>query len=206
MSGHHLLWLGLQELVRSEQWIRLVQWTATGANVDDLIVQQNPQVIIVDDKSKSDLRALVQRIRGSAPDIKLILLCDIDQAEHSRQTLGACIDSIVLKVQPTPVLFATIKHLMDIPENTTPPMGTAPGTHERVAPRGRSQQGTEARLTERERQIVQLVAEGLSNKEIADRLHIADTTVRHHLTRIFDKLNVSNRQNLLIRVHQHRTQ
>ena len=49
---------------------------------------------------------------------------------------------------------------------------------------------------------MRLVSEGLSNKDIADRLCISSITVRHHLTSIFDKLGVSNRQKLLIRAHQ----
>ena len=57
-------------------------------------------------------------------------------------------------------------------------------------------------LTEREREIVQLIGQGLSNKDIADRLCISSITVRHHLTNIFDKLGVSNRQKLLLRAHQ----
>ena len=48
-------------------------------------------------------------------------------------------------------------------------------------------------LTDRERQIVRLVSEGLSNKEIARRLNIADGTIKVHLHHIFEKLQVSNR-------------
>ncbi|MDQ3235875.1 MAG: response regulator transcription factor, partial [Pseudobdellovibrionaceae bacterium] len=58
-------------------------------------------------------------------------------------------------------------------------------------------------LTERERDVVRLISQGLSNKDIADRLCISSITVRHHLTNIFDKLGVSNRQKLLIRAHQY---
>ena len=59
-----------------------------------------------------------------------------------------------------------------------------------------------ASLTQRERDIVQLVGQGLSNKEIADRVSLAVITVRHHLTSIFDKLGVANRQKLLVHAHQ----
>jgi two-component system nitrate/nitrite response regulator NarL len=56
-----------------------------------------------------------------------------------------------------------------------------------------------AALTARERGILALIAEGLRNKEIAARLNISETTVRHHLTSIFDKLDVSDR--LALAVH-----
>lgn len=57
-------------------------------------------------------------------------------------------------------------------------------------------------MTPREREVIRLITQGLSNKDIADRLLISSITVRHHLTNIFDKVGVSNRQQLLIRAHQ----
>lgn len=56
-------------------------------------------------------------------------------------------------------------------------------------------------MTEREREIIRLVGQGLSNKDIAYQLSISDSTVRHHMTNIFDKVGVPNRQNLLLHVH-----
>jgi DNA-binding NarL/FixJ family response regulator len=57
-------------------------------------------------------------------------------------------------------------------------------------------------LTKREREIIPLIGQGLSNREIGDRLCISTITVRHHLTSIFDKLGVASRNKLLIRAHQ----
>ena len=56
-------------------------------------------------------------------------------------------------------------------------------------------------LTEREREVIKLVRQGLSNKDIAYQLSISDSTVRHHLTSIFDKVGVPNRQKLLVHAH-----
>ena len=53
------------------------------------------------------------------------------------------------------------------------------------------------RLTPREREVIAMLALGLQNKAIAGRLFISETTVRHHLTSIFDKLEVSNRLELM---------
>ena len=55
-----------------------------------------------------------------------------------------------------------------------------------------------ATLTQREREVIDLVCQGLKNKQIAERLYISDTTVRHHLTSIFSKLEVSDRLELVI--------
>jgi RNA polymerase sigma factor (sigma-70 family) len=61
-----------------------------------------------------------------------------------------------------------------------------------------------ASLTKREREIVALVAEGLTNKEIADKLCISQATVRTHLTSIFLKLDLRNRSRLIVYAYQHR--
>lgn len=60
-----------------------------------------------------------------------------------------------------------------------------------------------ASLTDRERQVVGLIGEGLKNKQIAARLFISETTVRHHLTSIFDKLNVADRCELVVYAFRH---
>ncbi len=58
-------------------------------------------------------------------------------------------------------------------------------------------------LTAREREIIWLIGLGLKNKDIANRLSISDITVRHHLTSIFCKLEVEDRQKLLILAHRY---
>jgi DNA-binding NarL/FixJ family response regulator len=62
-----------------------------------------------------------------------------------------------------------------------------------------------ASLTERERRVVALVGEGLKNKGIAKRLFVSESTVRHHLTSIFKKLDVSSRSELIILVQRQRS-
>jgi len=58
-------------------------------------------------------------------------------------------------------------------------------------------------LTAREREVGALVGAGLRNKEVANRLFISETTVRHHLTSIFSKLDVANRLEFMVFLHQH---
>jgi DNA-binding NarL/FixJ family response regulator len=60
-----------------------------------------------------------------------------------------------------------------------------------------------AKLTKREHEIIGLLAEGLKNKEIAERLFISPATVRHHLTTIFAKLEVTDRLKLMIFAFRH---
>ena len=57
-------------------------------------------------------------------------------------------------------------------------------------------------LTKREQEIVLLGRQGLSNKDIASALSISDSTVRHHMTNIFQKIGVPNRQKLIVHTHR----
>jgi DNA-binding NarL/FixJ family response regulator len=128
----------------------------------------------------------------------------------TRQTLAAGADGIVLKVQPSAVLLATINYLAHSRKAVALPIDHASTQLQLnhspaiLAPPSPSPAPSKCSdgLTEREREVVRLIGEGLSNKDIADRLCISSITVRHHLTSIFDKLGVSNRQKLLIRAHQ----
>jgi DNA-binding NarL/FixJ family response regulator len=61
--------------------------------------------------------------------------------------------------------------------------------------------GGMARLTERERDVVRLVTEGMRNQEIAERLHLSEHTVRNYLIKVFDKLGVSTRVELVLYAH-----
>jgi len=60
-----------------------------------------------------------------------------------------------------------------------------------------------ASLTDREREMIGLLGEGLKNKHIAERLFISEATVRHHLTAIFANLGVTDRLELVIYAYQH---
>jgi DNA-binding NarL/FixJ family response regulator len=58
-------------------------------------------------------------------------------------------------------------------------------------------------LTEREREVIACIGQGLRNKQVAERLYISEITVRHHLTSIYNKLGVADRLELVIYAYQH---
>ncbi|MBI4001808.1 MAG: response regulator transcription factor [Nitrospira defluvii] len=211
VSSNYLLRLGLQKIVEEKKWIRLIGQSAHGTNLDDILACEHPHIVILDTEIESAVPDMIQKIKTAAPGIKIILLTGIDEAESTRQAFACGVDGLVLKIQPSPVLIATIDYLAHTTAAVMLPIGHgAPQVKMSPTP---SVQTSPIRtpappkwpdgLTEREREVVRLISEGLSNKDIADRLCISSITVRHHLTNIFDKLGVSNRQKLLIRAHQY---
>lgn len=211
VSSNYLLRLGLQRIVENEKWIRLIGQSAHWATIDDILTHEQPHIVILDTEIEVAVPDLIRKIKAGASGIKIILLAGIDESENTRQAFTCGADGLVLKIQPSPVLIATIEYLAHATNTVMLPI-------EHGAPRVKMDRNPAVSvslartpalpkwpdgLTEREREVVRLISEGLSNKDIADRLCISSITVRHHLTNIFDKLGVSNRQKLLIRAHQH---
>ncbi|MBS0172110.1 MAG: response regulator transcription factor [Nitrospira sp.] len=210
LSSNYLLRLGLQRIVEAETWIKLIGQTAHGANLEDVLTNDRPDIAILETENDQAIPELIRKIRRVIPTIKLILLSGFDDVDRTRQAFASGIDGIVLKIQPSAVLIATIAHLARTDEDVALSFGrqdqgqslSNPAILPSLIPRASIQIKRFDGLTEREQEVVRLVSEGLSNKDIADRLCISSITVRHHLTSIFDKLGVSNRQKLLIRAHQ----
>ncbi len=210
VTNNYLLRLDLQKLADEAQSIQLVGHAAHSDNLDEILTNEQPHIVILDTEIGGGAPELIRKIKRAAPRTKTILLSGFDDTEYSRQALAAGADGIVLKVQPSAVLLATINYLALSRKEVALPIDNAPTplrlNHSPAIPAPPSRPLVPSKcsdgLTEREREVVRLIGEGLSNKDIADRLCISSITVRHHLTSIFDKLGVSNRQKLLIRAHQ----
>ncbi len=210
VSSNYLLCLGLQRIVEAEKWMRLVGQSVHTPNLEDILATERPDVAIIDTENGAAVPHVLQRLKAARPGLKTILLSGFDEVECTRQALLSGVDSIVLKVQPSAVLIATIAHLTRSSKDAMLTLGlhpahTMPSIQKEfpaLSPATPTQLKQLDGLTERECEVVRLISEGLSNKDIANRLCISSITVRHHLTSIFDKLGVSNRQKLLIRAHQ----
>ncbi len=206
---NHLVRLGLQGVIESHRRLRLVGEAGSERQAEALISREKPHVIVVEMTSELDVCRLIARFRASVPQAKVILLSDFGMNPSLWEKLAAETDGMVLTCQPPSVLVAAIQYAVSA-DAGSPQMETARSPDILENPRT-TVLTTDARcetlawpnaLTDRERDIIALAGQGLSNKDIADRLCIACTTVRHHLTRIFDKLDVTSRQQLLIRAHQ----
>ncbi len=208
VSNNHLLRLGLQTAIKAAPHITLLTATTSAEKAEQLIAREKPQVIIIELTPEVDILELVRKVRSSVSTARVIVLSDIEDNLHVLQTLSSRIDGIVLNTQPAAVLLVTIDHVSRLPTETMVYQPSDTGrskideTVKIIGEAKPSFMKWPVTLTEREREIIALVGQGLSNKSIADRLSISDITVRHHLTSIFNKVGVSNRQKLLIQVHK----
>lgn len=208
VSDNHLVQLGLQQILESVKCIRVVGQCIGGPKAEELVRREKPQVVIVDMEPEVDIIGLILKLKAIGQDSKIILLSGFADTERTRETFASGVDGIVLKVQPPAVLIAAIECLCPTPPMPTPEPTVTDGLT--VAEATLSSPATESyavkwpsALTERERAVIVLIGQGLTNKDIANRLCISGITVRHHLTSIFDKLGVTSRQKLLIRAHHY---
>ena len=164
-------------------------------------------MFILDLETERDAIGTIKQIRESAPTSKIVLLCGLEDKDRTREAFAAGVDGIILKVQPPAVVLAVIEALYTAGEalgrlgaGWRGRMGLGLAFTRRSESDPQLPAWPDA-LTEREREIIRLVGQGLSNKDIAYKLSISDSTVRHHMTSIFDKVGVPNRQKLLIHAH-----
>lgn len=205
VSSQHLVWLGLQKIVQCVEHVRIVVQLHLRMSSAVLLAAKQPDVFILDMESEQDPLGTMRQMRELAPNSKIVLLSGFDDADRTREAFEYGVDGIILKVQPPAAILAIIEALYSSAHvKSHDPLGTDLQTTFSQGDIDSNAQPPEWSngLTERKREIIRLVSQGLSNKDIADRLCISNGTVRHHLTGIFDKIGVPNRQKLLIHTHR----
>lgn len=211
ISSHYVVHLALQEIFRNSKTLQIVGQPHRRMTPEALHPEKRPDVFILDMETERDIIGIIRRIRESAPKSKIVLLSGFEDKERTREAFEYGVDGVILKVQPPEVVLAAIEALYSPAHShvDTERHGVLfVAMTETFKKKAESQTQLPVwldALTEREREVIALVGQGLSNKEIAYRLSISDSTVRHHLTSIFDKVGVPNRQKLLIHAHHFRS-
>ena len=202
IDDHAVVRAGLRMIIQSQAGMQIV---GEAGNRDDalaLAASEHPDIILLDlDLGGDSGIALIADLMAAASEARIIILTGMrDSAVHRKAVmLGAM--GIVLKEKAAEVLISAIERVNAGEAWLDPSLmagvlsdmtrSNKPRKPDRVAEQVAS-------LTNREREVVTLVGEGIKTKEIAGRLFISETTVRHHLTSIFDKLGVADRVELLI--------
>ena len=208
ISNNPVLRRGLHLTLKESPFVSEVTEIAVSSQAVEIVVREKPQVIVFDlELADADTSALIRALRAAAGDLHILVLSGLNHGTLTRGALAAGAEGVVLTLQPPAVLFAAIASLFGgVPRSMGPrPEQFATGLiSDRPSAKCNdlTRVGFIESLTSREREVIQSLAKGFNNMEIADRLCISETTVRHHFTAIFSKLHVSNRQQLLIAAHR----
>lgn len=186
-DDHAIVLEGLRALVDGEGDMKVVGSTTEGPSVMDLVTRLKPDVVVLDlelaGMRGTEVLTALQEL-GARP--KVLVLTAYNDGESIRSALDAGADGLALKTQSPQQTVAAIRQVyagqLVFPQ----------AARRWLEDRGREGSGPTS-LTQREREVWDLVARGLSNREIAKRLGLSDNTVKFHVQHLFHKLGVKNR-------------
>ena len=179
---------------------------AGGASGDTALLKGvNPQVVLLDlGLRNGDSLRVAAKVKKEFPESKVIVMDLLPVHEDIVEFVNAGVSGFIMKDATLDELVHTIRSVAAGVHVLPPQMaGTLFSQIARDAvSRGRPAALDAVRMTPREREVINLIAEGLSNKEIAGRLHIATHTVKSHVRNVMEKLTLHTR--LQIAAYAHR--
>lgn len=187
----HPLWLEAMEQLLQKIHIRVVGRATQLDEAVALVEEHRPDLLITDAGSASgsgEAPIRLQRVRELHPEMKWVVFSEQEGAQHIEAAFAAGASLYCLKTVPPDDLASAIRHVFDGSIYFARPHSQLIAPAEAV-PGGKHT----ADLTRRELEILQLVAEGHSNAQLARMLWVTEQTVKFHLSNIYRKLDVSNR-------------
>jgi DNA-binding NarL/FixJ family response regulator len=171
-----------------------------------LLKETNPRVVLLDVglQDRNSLR-LAETVKKEMVGSRVIVMDLLPVHEEIAEFVNAGVAGFILKDATFEDFIATIRSVADGAQVLPPRMtGTLFSQIAQVAiKRGRTAALEEVRMTQREREVIALIAVGLSNKEIATRLNIATDTVKSHVRNVMDKLALHSRLQIAAYAHSH---
>ena len=173
-----------------------------GASILDAVAQKKPHVVLVSstlEESSSMGFDLTRRVRSVHPQTRVILLMDTSNSSAVVEAFRSGAQGVFSRTESSKTLAKCISsvHQGHVWANSAELRFLIEALRESEPMRVLDSRG-EAILSKREQEVVRCVAEGLSNREIAGRLKLTEHTVKNYLFRIFDKLGVSSRVEVVL--------
>ncbi len=202
VDDHKLVRQGLGRLLNTEHDIRVVGEATDGDGACERARYFQPDIVLMDIHMPGvDGITATQRINREFPEIAVIILTMYGDEDHLFQAVKAGAKGYVHKDTGSETLLETIRAVHAGEAWLDPAIARKMLDEFRQI--GRPNAGAEVvHLTRRERGILELVAEGQSNQDIAKRLEIAEKTVRNRLSTVFSKLHVNNRTQAALKAHE----
>jgi DNA-binding NarL/FixJ family response regulator len=207
VDDHHLFRAGLRLIIERLPGMELVGEAGDRSEALEKAASDNPDIILLDiDLGGESGLDLIGDLLASAANARIIIITGSRDPEIYREAVLRGAMGVVPKEKAAEVLIKAIERVK-AGEAWLDPVTVAGLLTEISAKKKPKAVNPEAAkiatLTKREREVISLVGEGIKSREIADRLFISETTVRHHLTSIFDKLGVGDRVELMLYAYRH---
>jgi len=191
-DDHTLFRQGIRTLISAEPDMEVVAEAGDGDEAITSYEQHHPDVLVLDLRMpKRDGVAVVQRVLEINPKARILIMTTYDGDEDIFQCLSQGAKGYLLKDAPRQEILAAIRAVSE----------DRPYTSSTVAAKALQRMGKPS-LTQRELDVLQLVAEGRSNKDIARRLSITEGTAKTHVKAILTKLDAISRTEAVAVAHK----
>ena len=191
-DDHVVVRAGLRALLEGEPDLEVIAEASAPEEAVQLALSLAPDVVLMDLRfdgmsrgaGAADGVEAVRALAAGAPDVPVVMLTSYSGRAHVMRALEAGARGYVLKAGPPEDLFRAVRSA------AVGGMGLAP---EVVGDLVGQVVSPAPELTRREREVVQLMADGHSNRAIAESLYLSEATIKTHLVRVYRKLGVDNR-------------
>lgn len=198
VDDHEMVRIGISSYLSTQEDISVIGEAASGREGIEKAEELEPDVILMD-LVMDDMNGIeaTQHIKKHQPSVKIVMLTSFIEDNEVYQALDAGVDSYILKTTSADDIANAIRKTYNKESIFEPEV--------LVKIRNRMNQKAELfeMLTEREMEILLLIAKGYSNQEIASASHITIKTVKTHVSNILSKLEVQDRTQAVIYAFQH---
>ena len=208
-DDHPIVRDGLKKLLALEDDVEVVGEAGDGREVIDRVQELEPDVLLLDLRMPNlDGLSALQALQQSNRSTKVIVLTASEDKNEFVQAMKLGCSGIVLKQTAPDLIIKSIRKVnageIWLDSHTTAAVMRQFAAPSESLPVGGAKSRERSPLSQREREIVALVAQGYKNKEMAEKMFISEQTVKNHLHNIFDKLAVSDRLELALYAIHHR--
>jgi DNA-binding NarL/FixJ family response regulator len=202
-DDHPIVRDGLRKLLTLEEDIEVVGEAADGREVVQVVQETRPDVLILDLRMPyMDGLATLQALQQVERKVRVIVLTASEDKNEFVQAMKLGCSGIVLKQTAPELIVKSIRKVHSgeiwLDSHTTAAVMRQFASPADMMSNGHNKGRERSPLSQREREIVGLVAQGYKNREMAEKMFISEQTVKNHLHNIFDKLGVSDRLELAL--------
>lgn len=192
-DDHPLIVAGVRSALEADKDFEIAGEATSGAQVLPLMSHASPDVVLIDLRLPDvDGLACLERIRQKYPKVKVVLFSAVDDRRQIKRALEAGACAYIVKCIDPGDIAAVLRQAVAGSFFCFGGLDAGPES-----------KATDAGLSERELEILDGVARGLSNRAIAKELWVSDQTVKFHLHNIYRKLEVTNRTEAAKYAYQH---
>ncbi len=202
VDDHELIRQGLRKILEIEKDFAVIGVAEDGETAIKMAQELKPDVMLLDINMKglNGIKTL-KRIKEMELPVKVIMLTIHSDREYLIKTINLGASGYVLKDTGTDSLITAIRSVYEGNSYIQPSMADASAGD--LITMATAPDPEKDKLTRREIEVIALIAEGLNNKEIADKLFISEKTVKNHVSNLFKKINVTDRTQAAIFAFKH---